>query len=109
MSNKLRVLKINIFFLIICCVLFSCKEKPKELNISKNEALEIAKRYNISGDSIVIYFKTYIYPKSSLAYKNGKRKLLFWHVSKECNDCGMIQIDAESGNVFSVGKYDYQY
>jgi hypothetical protein len=100
-------LKIVIPFIAIFMIFFGCKKKSDKINISKNEALEIAKQYEISGDSIEIYFDTYIYPKSSLAYKKGKRKLMYWHVSKKCNKCGIIQIDAESGNVFTVGKYKY--
>ena len=102
---KLKILKTIILFTIISCGLLSCKEKPKEFFISKREALEIAKKYNTSGDSVNIYFKTYIYPKNSLDYKKGKRKLLYWHVSKKCDHCAIIQIDAENGNVFTIGKY----
>nr|WP_315234013.1 hypothetical protein [uncultured Flavobacterium sp.] len=108
MNSKPSFLKITIFFVIICCGFVNCKKKSEKINISKDEALEIAKRYDISGDSIQIDFKTYIYSKSSLAYKKGKRKLLYWDVSKQCNTCGIIQIDAESGNVFTIGKYKYQ-
>ena len=109
MNSQLNFLKATILFAIICSGIISCNKKSEGINISKDDALEIAKRYNIYGDSVEIYFKTYIYPKTSLSYKKGKRKLLYWHVSKECNGCGIIQIDAESGKVFSIGKYEYQY
>lgn len=110
MSHKFSISK-RIFILAISLTfVFSCKENStSNIKISKSEALEMAKRYDIAGDSVEIYFKIYIYPKSSLAYQKGKRKLYYWHVSKECNNCGWIEIDAKSGNIFSVGKYDYQY
>lgn len=109
MNYKTTILKTIILFVIISFSFSSCNEKSKETIISKIEALEIAKKHNISGDSVEIYFKTYIYPKNSLGYKKGKRKLLYWHVSKKCNQCAIIQIDAQSGNVFTIGKYYYQY
>ena len=88
----------------------ACKDNnPNEINISKEEALKIAQQYDISGDSVEIYFQTYIYPKTSLAYKNGKRKLVYWHIEKKCDNCGIIQVDAETGNVFMVGKTNYVY
>ncbi len=88
----------------------SCREKSKtEINISKTDALEIAKRYGIYGDSVEIYFKKEVYLKNSLEYKLGYRELLFWRVQENCNHCGIIQIDAISGKVIFQGKYDYQY
>jgi hypothetical protein len=102
-------MKGSIFFAVIFACFISCKDNQNEINISKKEALEIAKRYNISGDSVEISFHTYIYPKSSIAYEKGKRKLLYWKIEKKCNGCGIIQVDAESGNVFTTGKYNYQY
>ena len=78
-----------------------------EINISKEEALKIAQQYDISGDSVEISFQTYVYPKTSVAYKKGKRKLVYWQIQKKCDRCGIIQVDAESGNVFMTGKYNY--
>jgi hypothetical protein len=110
MIHKFSILKRFFILVISLNVVFSCNKKStSNIKISKSEALEMAKHYEIAGDSVEIYFKIYIYPKNSLAYQKGKRKLYYWHVSKECNNCGWIEIDAESGNVFSVGKYDYQY
>lgn len=102
-------MKGSVFFAIIFACFISCKDNQNEIKISKKEALEIAKRYDISGDSVEISFLTYIYPKSSLAYKKGKRKLFYWKIEKKCNGCGIIQVDAERGNVFAIGKYKYTY
>lgn len=100
-------MKRSIFFAIICACLVACKENQNEIKISKEEALKIAKRYDISGDSVEIFFQTYIYPKTSIAYKNGKRKLGYWQIQKKCDGCAIIQVNAESGNVFMTGKYNY--
>ncbi|WP_343614401.1 hypothetical protein [Flavobacterium sp.] len=106
--KKSLLLVIMILLFGICFLFNSCKEKNKnEIKITESQALKIAKRYGISGDKVLIYFNTYTYSKTSLGYKNGKRKLYYWNVSKECNHCPMIQIDAVTGNVFSEGKYDY--
>ena len=88
----------------------SCQEKSNnEIKITEKEALQIAKRYGISGDNVEIYFQTYIYGKGTLGYEKGKRKLFYWDVSKKCNHCPMIQIDAVTGKVFSEGRYKYVY
>ncbi len=109
MINKFS-LSIVPFVFGICFFFNSCKEKNRnEIKVTKREALEIAKRYDISGDNVVIFFKTYIYPKTSLAYKKGMRRLFYWSVSKECNHCSIIQIDAITGKVFSEGRYGYIY
>ncbi len=100
-------MKGSIFFAIIFACFISCKDNKNEMNISKQEALEIAKQYDIFGDNVVISYKTYTYPKSSLGYKKGKRKLMYWHIEKKCDGCGIIQVDAENGNVFATGKYNY--
>ena len=63
------------FFATIFVCFISCKGNKNEMNISKQDALEIAKEHNISGDSVEISYKTYTYPKSSLGYKKGKRKI----------------------------------
>lgn len=109
MSKKIKF-AIIIFALNVLIVANSCEQKSAhELTISKSEALEIAKKYNLSGASVAISFNTYIYPKSSLAYKKGKRKLSYWEVSKNCNHCSIIQIDALTGKVFFESKYEYIY
>ncbi len=100
-------MKRRIFFAIIVACFVACKDNQNEINISKEEALKIAQRYDISGDSVVISFETYIYPKTSVAYKKGKRKLVYWKIEKKCDSCGIIQVDAESGKVFMTGKYNY--
>lgn len=102
-------MKKSIFIAIILTFFVTCKDNRNEINVSKQEALKIAQRYNISGDGVEISFQTYIYPKSSLAYKKGKRKLFYWKIEKKCNDCRIIQVDAESGKVFTTGKYKYTY
>lgn len=99
-----------LFALAVSFIFYSCKEKNEnDINISKSEALEIAKRYDISGNNVEIFFNTYIYSKSSLGYKEGKRKLFYWNVSKKCNHCSCIQIDAVTGKVFFESKYTYVY
>jgi len=109
MKNKFLFITI-IFLLGLCFSFNSCKEKDKnEIKITESQALKIAKRYGISGDNVEIFFKTYNYSKSSLGYQKGKRKLYYWDVSKKCNHCPFIQIDAVTGNVFSEGKYNYTY
>ncbi|MFD2938773.1 hypothetical protein [Flavobacterium notoginsengisoli] len=101
---------IIIFFIGISVCLTSCKEKNKdEIKITEKQALHIAKRYGIYGQNVEIFFKTYTYSKTSLGYQKGKRKLYYWDVSKKCNHCPFIQIDAITGNVFSEGKYNYVY
>ncbi|SFD62100.1 hypothetical protein [Flavobacterium phragmitis] len=99
-----------VLFIGISICFTSCKEKNKdEVKITEKQALQIAKRYGITGDSIEISFQTYIYAKSTLGYQKGKRKLYYWDISKKCNQCPFIQIDAVTGNVFSEGKYTYVY
>lgn len=94
----------------ICFCFISCKEKNKnEIQITESQALQIAKRYGISGENVEIYFDTYTYAKTTLGYQKGKRKLYYWYVSKKCNHCPYIQIDAVTGNVFFEGKYTYVY
>lgn len=67
----------------ICFCFISCKEKNKnEIKITESQALQIAKRYGISGDNVEIYFDTYTYSKTTLGYQKGKRKLYYWYVSK---------------------------
>ncbi|TDP01558.1 hypothetical protein [Flavobacterium sp. 245] len=95
---------------IICFSFTSCKEKDEnKIKITESQALKIAERYGITGDSVDIFFKTYSYSKTSLGYKKGKRKLYYWDISKKCNHCPFIQIDAITGNVFSEGNYNYVY
>lgn len=109
MTKNFLITIISLLF-IICFSLNSCKEKDKnEIKITESQALKIAKRYGISGDNVEIFFKTYIYSKTSLGYQQGKRKLYYWDVSKKCNHCPFIQIDAVTGNVFTEGKYKYEY
>jgi len=104
--NKKLLFALIIFGIYLS--LTSCKQKDKnEIKITKSQALEIAKRYDVSGDNVEIFFKTYHYSKTSLGYQEGKRKLYYWDVSKKCNHCPFIQIDAVTGNVFSEGKYNY--
>ena len=79
----------------------------KKLKISRNDALKIAAKYEINGDNVNIFFKTYRYPLSSPKYKSKNYILCYWHISKECNNCNIIQIDAMSGKVFSEAKYQY--
>jgi hypothetical protein len=78
-----------------------------KLKISRNDALKMAAKYEINGKDIIIYFKTYRYPISSPKYKSKESILYYWHISKECDNCNIIQIDAISGKVFSEGKYKY--
>lgn len=96
-----------IFSALIYFCFVACKNNQNEINKSKEQALKIAQRYDIYGDSVEINFETYIYPTTSIAYKKGKRKLIYWHIQKKCNNCGLMQVDAKSGNVFTVGKYNY--
>ena len=108
--NKKMKFGIITFVLSVLIVANSCEQKSlPEINISKSEALEIAKKYDLSGDSVEISFNTYVYRKTSLAYKKGKRKLSYWEVSKNCNHCSIIQIDALTGKVFFESKYEYIY
>lgn len=108
--KKKFLLTTIIILLGICFSLNSCKEKDKnEIKITESQALKIAKRYGISGDNVEIFFKTYIYSKTSLGYQQGKRKLYYWDVSKKCNHCPCIQIDAVTGNVFFESEYTYVY
>lgn len=83
------------------------KFADKKLKISRNDALKMAAKYEINGDNVNIYFKTYRYPMSSPKYKSKNYILYYWHISKECNNCNVIQIDAISGKVFFEGKYNY--
>lgn len=109
MINKAPFRFMFLFF-ALCFFLHSCKEKSdNNIKISKNQALEIAKRYDISGENVEIFFATYTYSKTSLGYKKGKRKLFYWDVSKKCNHCSSIQIDAVTGKVFFESKYTYVY
>lgn len=104
--NKKLLFALIIFGIYLS--LTSCKQKDKnEIKITESQALEIAKQYGVSGDNVEIFFKTYDYSKTSLGYQEGKRKLYYWDVSKKCNHCPFIQIDAVTGNVFFEGKYDY--
>lgn len=100
-------------FLSFITLLISCEEKNKNiseiLKINKSEALAIAKKYDISGENVEIYFKTYAYPQNSLKFKSGIKTLYYWTISKKCNHCNIIQIDAITGKVFTTGKYNYQY
>ncbi|KRB56933.1 hypothetical protein [Flavobacterium sp. Root186] len=108
--NKKFLTAIIVLLFGICFSFTSCKEKDKnEIKITESQALEIAKRYGISGDNLEIFFNTYTYSKTSLGYQRGKRKLFYWDVSKKCNNCSAIQIDAVTGNVFSEIKYKYVY
>lgn len=108
--KKKFLLTTIILLLGICFSFNSCKEKDKnEIKITESQALKIAKRHGISGENVVIFFNTYSYSKTSLDYQQGKRKLYYWDVSKKCNHCPFIQIDAVTGNVFTEGKYNYVY
>lgn len=105
-----KTIKSGIIFLalFVLAVINSCKQKStSDIKVSKSEALQIAKRYDLSGDSLKISFKTYVYGKTTLAYNNGKRKLFYWEISKDCNHCSIIQIDAVTGKVFFESKYEY--
>ena len=77
------------------------------LKISRGEALKMAAKYQINGKDVIIYFKTYRYPTSSPKYKSKDSILYFWHISKECDNCNIVEIDAKSGKVFFEGKYNY--
>ncbi|MDQ8013051.1 MAG: hypothetical protein REI96_11420 [Flavobacterium nitrogenifigens] len=108
--KKIFLSIIIILFVGICFSFYSCKEKDKnEIKVTQSQALEIAKRYDISGENVEISFKTYYYSKTSLGYQKGKRKLYYWDISKKCNHCSFIQIDAVTGNVFSEGRFTYVY
>jgi hypothetical protein len=108
--SKKTILGITFLALVFLFALNSCKKKSSsDINISKSEALEIAKKYDLSGDSVKISFNTYVYYKTSLAYKKGKRKLFYWEVSKDCNHCSIIQIDAVTGKVIFESKNVYVY
>jgi hypothetical protein len=85
------------------------KFADNKIKINKKMALEIAKKYEISGENINIFFKIYKYPKSNPKYKSKNSILYYWEISKECNHCNSISIDAESGNVFEERKYEYVY
>ncbi len=85
------------------------KFADNKLKISRNDALKIAAKYEINGDNVNIYFKAYRYPMSSPKYKSKNYILYYWHISKECNNCNVIQIDAISGKVIFKSKYEYIY
>ena len=105
--------KLCCLYLLLFLFFMSCKENKetnsKLLKIDKLAALEIAKKYSIMGEDVEIEFQSYNYPKSSLKFKSGIKTLYYWQVSKKCNNCNIIQIDAETGKVFSEGKYKYEY
>ena len=106
--GKVSFFTICLIFIFLTFV--SCSEKiDGDLNISKDQALEIAKDYNIYGKNVQIYLETYFYPINGKEYKKGKRKQYLWKVSKKCNHCAIIQIDATTGKIISVGKYNYQF
>lgn len=107
MNQITKILKIISASMLTLLFTVSCNDQ-NDLVISESQALEIAKRYDIKGDSIEINLKTYIYPKNSEAFKKGKRQLIYWHISQKCNQCKIIQIDAKTGKVFLTGKYNYQ-
>ena len=44
---------------------------------------------------------------SSPKYKSKNYILYYWHISKECDNCNIVEIDAMSGKVFFEGKYNY--
>ncbi|MWB94199.1 hypothetical protein GON26_07480 [Flavobacterium sp. GA093] len=80
-----------------------------KIKINRQTALEIARKYEISGENINIFFKIYKYPKSSPKYKSKNSILYYWEITKECNHCNSISVDAESGNVFEERISEYVY